>query len=224
MKKIALLLAAMVAGSAASRAEYSISLDFPFVSDYVFRGLQFADGSIQPSIEFAVDDLYAGIWTSQPVTGGYANEFDFYMGYGFALSDTWSVDLGATYYFYPETPSGDEQFEPFVGLAGDLGGGLSASVYLYYETEFEVTTFQGGLGYSQSIDDTSSIDYAFDYGFASGSGVTDYTYLSLSATYNYAFTDSASGYAGIVYTANDLDIPGADDSWVYFITGVSIGF
>lgn len=222
MKKIALLLAAMVAGSSA-RAEYSISLDFPYVSDYVFRGLQFADDSIQPSIEFAADDFYAGIWTSQPVTGSVANEFDFYMGYGFALSDTWSADVGATYYYYPETPTGDEQFEPYIGLSGDLGGGLSASIYLYYETEFEVTTFQGGLGYSQSIDDKSSIDYAFDLGFAGGGG-TDYTYWSISGTYNYSFTDTAGGYAGLVYTANDLDIPGADDSWVYFVTGVSIGF
>lgn len=227
MKKIAAIaLAAAVSGASLSAQEdssYSITMDFPYVSEYVFRGVKFAEESIQPSIEFASGDFYAGIWTSNPVTGNIANEFDFYAGYGFALSDTWALDVGATYYYYPETPSGDEQFEPFVGLAGDFGGGFSGSGYLYYETEFEVTTAQFDLGYSMEMSDTSTFDLAGAYGFVSASGGGDYNYYSVSATLNYALNDVAGSYLGVVYTDNDIGF-GTEDSFLYFIAGLSLGF
>lgn len=225
-KTAALLLAAAITGGSLSAQEesaYSITVDFPYVSEYVFRGIKYAEDSIQPSIEFAVDDLYAGIWTNQPVTGGTANEFDFYMGYGVSLSDTWALDFGFTYYYYPETPTGDEQFEPFVGVSGDLGSGLSATAYYYYETEFEASTFQVGLGYTVEVSDSTSVDLAADYGFVGISGGGDYSYWSLSGTYNVALNDTASTYAGLVYADNDIG-GGADDSFVYFIGGVSLGF
>lgn len=226
MKKIAaILLAAGIAGSSLSAQDdssYSITMDFPYVSDYVFRGVQFAEDSIQPSIEFATGDFYAGMWTSQPVVGNVANEFDFYFGYGIALSDTWSVDLGYTYYYYPETPSGDEQSEPFIGLAGDLGGGFSASLYYYYEFEFEASTFQVDLGYSIEMSDTSTFDLAANYGNVSITGGS-YSYYGFSATVNYTLNDVAGTYAGIVYADNDIG-GGVDDGFTYFIAGLSLGF
>jgi len=226
MKKIAaILLAAGIAGSSLSAQEessYSISMDFPFVSDYVFRGVQFAEESIQPSIELAVGDFYAGVWTSQPVTGNVANEFDFYLGYGWALSDTWALDVGFTYYYYPETPSGDEQQEPYIGVSGDIGGGFSLSIYGYHDFETEATTFQADLGYSVEIDDASSFDIGFNFGTVSVSG-GDYNYYGASATYSYALNDVAGTYAGIVYADNDIG-GGADDSFVYFVAGISMGF
>lgn len=227
MKKIAAIaLAAALSGASLSAQEestYSITMDFPYVSDYIFRGLQFAEESIQPSIEFATGDFYAGIWTSNPVVGNVANEFDFYLGYGWALSDTWALDAGATYYYYPETPSGDEQFEPFVGLAGDFGGGFSGSVYYYYETEFEVSTFQFDLGYSIEMSDTSTFDLAGNFGVVSADGGGDYNYYGLSATVNYALNDIAGSYLGVVYADNDIG-GGADGDFFYFIAGLSIGF
>lgn len=227
MKKIAAIaLAATLVGSSLSAQEessYSITMDFPYVSTYIFRGLEFAEESIQPSIEFASGDFYAGIWTSNPVTGAnVANEFDFYMGYGWALSDTWSLDAGATYYYYPETPSGDEQFEPFVGIAGDFGGGFSGSGYLFYETEFEVTTAQFDLGYSIEMSDTSTFDLAGTYGFVSADGGGDYNYYSLSATLNYALNDIAGSYLGVVFVDTDENF--GVDSETYFIAGLSLGF
>lgn len=228
-KTAALLLAAVLTGASLSAEEtsaYSITLDFPYVTDYVFRGVKYADDSIQPSIEFASGDFYAGVWTSMPIgnrkSGGYTNEFDFYAGYGIKLNDTWSLDVGATYYFYPETPSGDEQFEPFIGATGDLGGGFSASAYYYYETEFEISTFQGELGYSIELAPKNTLDFSADYGFVTGGG-DSYSYYSLSSTLNHAFTDTAGGYIGVVYADNTIG-GGVEDSFVYLITGVSIGF
>jgi uncharacterized protein (TIGR02001 family) len=223
-KTAALLLASLVSGASlnAQESSYSVTMDFAYVSDYVFRGIKYADDAIQPSIEFATGDFYAGIWISEPVTNTALNEYDFYAGYGIAISETWALDLGATYYYYPETSSGDEQFEPFIGASGDLGGGLSGSAYYFYETEFEVSTFQFGIGYSTEMSDKSTFDVAADYGFVSTDGPGDYNYFSLSGTFNYALNDSAGSYLGLVFTDNDIS--GADGSYFYFITGLSIGF
>ena len=225
MKKIAtLLLAALISGSSltAQESSYSITMDFPYVSDYVFRGIKYADDSIQPSIEFASGDFYAGIWINEPITNSALNEYDFYAGYGVKLDETWALDLGATYYYYPETPSGDEQFEPFVGVAGDLGGGFSTSGYYFYETEFDVTTIQFGLGHSSAISDTATFDLGAEYGIVSADGPGDYNYWSLSGTVNYAINDSAGAYIGLVYA--DHDISGLEGAFFYFKTGISIGF
>jgi uncharacterized protein (TIGR02001 family) len=235
MKKItAIALAAAVSASSLSAQDdssYSVTMDFSYVSDYVFRGVQFAEESIQPSVEFATGDFYAGIWSSHAVTDtNVANEFDFYMGYGWALNDTWSLDVGATYYDYPETPSGDEQFEPFVGLAGDLSGGFSASAYYFYETEFEVSTFQFDLGYSMEMSDPYTFDIAGNFGSVSPDAGGDYNYYGGSATLNYALTDSAGFYLGVVYAGNDIGdvdedgVDDVDDGITSFIAGLSIGF
>lgn len=223
-KTAALLLAALISGSSLSAQEssYSLTMDFPYVSDYVFRGIKYADDAIQPSIEFASGDFYAGIWISEPITNTALNEYNFYTGYGVAINDTWAMDFGVTYYYYPETPSGDEQFEPFIGASGELGGGVSGSAYYYYETEFEVSTFEFGLGYSSQLSDTASLNFAANYGFVSASGGGDYNYYSVSGTVNYALNDSAGTYFGLVYTDND--ITGDPGSNFYLMTGVSIGF
>lgn len=226
MKKTALLVAAVLAGSSVRAQEassYSITLDFPYVSEYVFRGISYAEDAVQPSIEFAMGDFYAGIWTSLPITNQYTNEFDFYAGYGVALSDSWALDLGATYYYYPETPSGDEQFEPFVGLTGEIGGGYSASFYAYYETEFEVFTYQGSLGYSIPLTDIVSLDLSGTLGYVDpDTGSDSYTYWGAGAVITYALTGSASAYLGVNYASHDLD--GVEDDFFYMNTGVTIGF
>jgi uncharacterized protein (TIGR02001 family) len=231
MKKIATIaLAATLVGSSLSAQEessYSITMDFPYVSNYVFRGLQFAEESIQPSIEFASGDFYAGIWTSNPIVNGpgaaaYANEIDFYLGYGWALSDTWALDAGFTYYYYPETPSGDEQQEPYVGIAGDFGGGASGSLYGFYDFETEATTFQIDFGYSIEMSDTSTFDLAAAYGTVSADGGGDYNYYSLSGTINLALNDMAGTYLGVVFT--DASEAFGVDNDVYFIAGLSLGF
>jgi hypothetical protein len=131
--------------------------------------------------------------------------------------------VGGTYYYYPETPSGDEQLEPFVGLAGDFGGGFSGSAYYFYETEFEVSTFQFDLGYSIETSDSSTFDLAANYGFVSADGGGDYNYYGVSATLNYALNDVAGTYLGVVYADNDIG-GGAEDGFVYFIAGLSVGF
>ena len=227
MKKIAaIILAAAVWGanlSAQEDSSYSITMDFPYVTEYVFRGVGLAEDSIQPSIEYATGDFYAGVWSSNPVVGSIENEFDFYLGYGWALNDTWAVDAGGTYYYYPELPSGSSTFEPFVGVAGDFGGGFSGSGYFYHDLDLEASTFQFDLAYSVEMSDTSSLDIGGNFGFVSADGGVDYNYYGLTATLNYTLNDVAGSYLGIAYADNDIGA-GTEDEFIYFIAGLSIGF
>lgn len=228
MKKTALVLAGLLGSSglyAQGGSSYSVTLDFPYVSEYVFRGISLADDSVQPSIEYATGNLYAGIWSSLPVTGGFTNEFDFYAGYGLPLSETWALDFGATYYYYPQTPSGDEQFEPFVGLTGELPGGFSTSVYGYYETKFEVATIQGSIGYSMPLSEQVAFDLSATLGHVDPreSEGGSYSYWGAGGVFTYQLRPAASAYLGFNYATNDLGGE-FDDNFFFVNTGVTIGF
>lgn len=210
----------------AQSSSYSVTADFPFVSDYVFRGIQYADDSIQPSIEFSAGSFYAGIWSNQPVTGGTDNEFDYTMGYNVALSDLWTMDVGFTFYDYPETAGDVEQFEPFVGFTAELANGFTTSTYLYYETEFEVTTLMTSLGYSFSLSDTMSLDLSGEFGGVMPRGFGDYSYWAFNSQLTTQLNDKASAYLGVTYSDTDLDStvnPEGDDI-VTLTLGLSVGF
>jgi uncharacterized protein (TIGR02001 family) len=229
MKKTAVLLAALVAGASvqAQESSYSITLDFPYVSEYVFRGISYADDAIQPSVEFSMGDFYAGVWTSQPITnrGGATNEFDFYAGYGIGLSDTWTLDLGATYYYYPQSGvSGDHQVEPYVGIAGDIGGGFSATLYTYYEYRGEVFTYQGSLGYTIPLTDRVSLDLSGTVGYVDpDSSTNSYRYYGLGAVFTHTLSDKASAYIGLNYTNNNVGM-GVRRDHTFINTGITVGF
>src|SRR5690606_22332390 len=84
--------------------DLSMSVTFGWESEYVFRGVQRADEIYAPSIDFSMGGAYAGVWAALPVDDdgvlGGGHETDFYAGYGLALSDLVSLDLGVTYYTY----------------------------------------------------------------------------------------------------------------------------
>ncbi|WP_221032076.1 TorF family putative porin [Actomonas aquatica] len=209
-----------------AQSSFSITSDFAYASDYVFRGIHYADESLQPSISFSAGNLYASVWTNQPITGGTDNEFDFTLGYALQLNDTWALDLGATYYDYPETTGNVEQLEPYLGLTATLANGFSSSTYLYYESEFEVTTLSTVLGYSQQLQDTLSLDLAAEVGGVMPDADDDYTYWALSAQLTHALNDTASAYLGVTYSNTDLDHSVRPDGKerLFLTTGLQFGF
>ena len=94
IKQSALALAVLAGGVSAQAQEasaLSVTVDVTYVSDYVFRGVQLAGASVQPSVEASYGDFYAGIWHSNAVSGtnaGFDSETDLYAGYGFAINET----------------------------------------------------------------------------------------------------------------------------------------
>ena len=220
MKKTALLILALAVGAGALRAQessYSVTLDFNYVNEYVFRGQKFAVHTLHPSIEFAAGDFYAGIWAAEPFASRYDREYDYYVGYGIAIDDTWSIDFGATYYSYPG--GGASQFEPYIGLAGELAD-LSASFYLYYDTEFEVATGQVALGYSIPVSEAVTFDLSGELGYQDYSGGSN-LYWGVGGMFNFALNDTASAYFGANVAGTDIS---GSKTYAWISTGITFGF
>ncbi|OIR04283.1 bacterial protein of unknown function (Gcw_chp) [mine drainage metagenome] len=210
-----------------TQSSYSVTLDFPYTSKYVFRGLERANGaqSIQPSVELATRDFYAGIWSNQPVTRHADNEFDFYSGYKLKLADAWHLDTGATLYYYPELARGagsNTTTEGFLGLVGNFAG-FAPGLYSFYDFTLQTFTVQGQLGYSVPIPQAGlSVDLSAYAGHVSPKHGGDYSYWSLGANLPFRLNDKATFYVGVSYTDNNLAL--ARGHLVSFTTGLTVGF
>lgn len=230
MKKLTFLLAALVSGASLSAQDpvsepassYSVTVDFPYASKYVFRGVQYAKGSLQPSVKVTSGDFYFGIWANAPLDRGYELEVDYFVGYGIKLKEGWSLDLGATLYSYPGLDVGDKTtFEPYLGLNGSLGS-VTSGTYAYYDTKLEVFTAQQTFGYSVPLDEKASLNISATLGHASPDSGSGYTYYGLGATLPYKLNDKATVTVGAQYASHDLD--GVDDSHFWVTAGFTYTF
>jgi len=229
MKKTALILAFLAGGlglnAQESKLSYSVTVDFPYASKYVFRGIEYAKDSIQPSIEIATGNFYAGVWSNQPVTNNTDNEFDFYAGYGIPMNDTWKLDVGATLYYYPEADTTsfiEKSFEGYVGLTGTVSG-FTPGIYAYYDFDLKAFTLQGSVGYSIPLETAgSSLDFSVTLGNVSPDVGDDYMYYGIGVNLPYKLTEKATFAVGAQYASNDLD--GADGDHLWFTAGLTVGF
>lgn len=230
------VLAAAVTAAPSLRAglvdEYKLTVDVPYVSKYVFRGLQLAKASLQPSVEIATDNTYAGVLANAPITGGQKNEFDFYAAYDIPLGKELKLDLGGTEYYYPQgayaTGRHNTSFEAYAGLTGGkltVAGALplTPTLYSYYDFTLRNYTVQGSLGYSLPI---KSCPVEFDFnataGYVGGQTGADYAFWGGGLTIPYKLNKNAKLTAGVEYSSSDLT--GARHNLVYFSVGALVGF
>jgi uncharacterized protein (TIGR02001 family) len=223
MKKILFTGLAALAACAASYGQYSLSVDVTYASSYVFRGIQLGDGTLHPSIEASSEDFYAGIWFATPLANrsseGWGDEIDFYAGYTPSLSDTTALDIGATYFTYPNA---DNTFEIFTGINFDLGG-VTPGVYVYRDLDLNTWTYQGSVGYSIPLESMgASLDLSASIGFVDPDGADTYTYWGASAVIPYQLADNATVSVGLHYASNDLSL--AEDNFLYGTVGLTVGF
>lgn len=205
------------------KSSYSITLDVPWVSKYVFRGVEIGKSAFQPSLEVGVDSFYMSVWSSQPLKKAEAPEYDYTAGYKFKINESWDIDAGATVYHYPESSGEKATTEGYVGVNGDIKG-ITPGVYVYHDFDLEATTLQGQLGYSVPVADLGlSADFSAAAGrvFAKDSS-GDYTYWSLDLNIPYKVTDKATLFAGVTYTSSNLD--GALRDRVAFRTGFTLEY
>ena len=227
--------------SAAQAEELSISTTWAYESEYIFRGIQFSEDSFQPSLDVAYGAFYLGAWAALPVGDGAVNfgdEIDIYGGYGFDVSDFVSMDVGVTYYTFPDAQDGffdtlDEEdgtgantVEPFVGFA--FGVPLDPSLYVYYDFMFDTVTLQGDAGYSFPMTEEASFDVGAYVGHVfDDDDDADYTYYGISADVSYAFTDATSGAVGGRWGGSSEDTFLDDDGFYTednsFWFGISFG-
>jgi len=251
MKKIAITLAALAAGYSAQAADatataaapapasapaYTVTTDFTYASEYVFRGQKNSNAAFQASAEVGYQNFYGGVWTNQPIRNNEADEIDLYLGYGFALQNDWKVDVGITSYNYPESltnggKTGLSTYETYIGLTGGNIAGFTPSIYGYYDWKLDTYTIQGSLGYSLPVKQIgTSLDFALTYGFAANtgstySGVAKGNYWGVGVTVPYKLAPNATLTGGLQYAGNNEDTTGyGQDFKLYYTVGLTLGF
>lgn len=232
LRSLACALALSAAALPAAAQSLEVATNVGFESRYLFRGVQFAETSFQPSISLSYGNFYGTAWLNLPigdddlvVTPG-GEELDLIAGYSASINEAISFDVGVTYYVFPDLMSGFGDFyeedgdgsgantiEPYVGISFDTLP-LTPSVYVYHDFMFDTTTFQGNMSYSVPLADKTSFDLGGYIGYViDDTGGTDYLYGTASANVNYTISDNGSFYAGVRYGGSD--IPGGsviDDS------------
>jgi uncharacterized protein (TIGR02001 family) len=238
MKKTITLCAALLAGATALTAQdsvptmtepaYAVTVDFPFVSKYVFRGVKIARESLQPSVEVAAGDFYSGAWSNIPLRnehdGDISKELDLYVGYTPKITDNLKADLGATYYWYPRVGHGvdHDSFEVFGGLNWALGN-LTPAVYVYRDIDLDVWTVQGSIGYSVPLKSWgTSLDFNATIGAVSPDHGEAYDYYSVGVNLPVKLSDAVKLNFGLTYTENDLDH--GRDPGLWGTTGITASF
>jgi len=252
MKKLLLAGAAMALFAAptaafAQDAELSVSTGVDYVTEYVFRGVSFGGASVQPYAEASIGNFTVGGWFSTAIgedSDIAGDEFDLYAGYSVPLEGSISLDLGATYYHFPQ---GGDFFSTKDGNSGSyevsasVGFGevpLAPSVTAYYDFTFEALTLEGSIGHSVEVGDAQSFDLGLTVGHVEVSG-GDYEWATASASLGHSFTDDVSAYVGANYSISsteslDFERTGSselgfssttdDKDKLWFGVGVSAGF
>ncbi|EDY82908.1 hypothetical protein VDG1235_2531 [Verrucomicrobiia bacterium DG1235] len=186
--------------------EIEVSATAGFESEYIFRGVQIADESIQASIEGTYGDGYFGLWANESIEDydRNASEYDLYAGWGYAIDDTFTADFGATVYYYPDAEGDDSTFEAYAGISADVE--LAPSLYVYYDFDLEVLTLEASVSKSYKVDEKSSIELGAGIGYAEeDSSDFSYAYYSFNADYVYTFQDNLTASIGVRASGNDLD-------------------
>ena len=194
--------------------DVAVTVGFDYVDEYVFRGLSFADASIQPYVEAGIGNFTIGAWANTPV-GDDADlgldEIDLYASYGLEFSDLVTGSVGITYYHFPEaggffgTDGGATgTYEVNAGLSLDYP--LAPSITGYYDFTLEAFTLEGSLGYDLATSERSSLGLGVTGGFVQASdGGLDYEYVTASAGWSFSLTDDAALTAGVNYSLNSED-------------------
>ncbi len=231
---LTILLALLSAACAAAPAsDLSVRLDLPYTSRYVYRGVQLAQSSIQPSLDLSANGSYAGVWLNSPITAGQKNEFDFYLGHDFAadsLGAGGKIDLGGRAYYYPQghyTPGlGQSSFEAYLGLTGrPVGLPFTPSIYSYYDFTRKSYNFIGSLGTALPVGQLGfavQLDVHGGYAGFNGTVGKNYTYWGAGARLPYRIANNATFTLGGQYDTSNL--PGTKHNLFTFTAGVTVGF
>jgi len=217
-------LTAMPSIAHAQSSPISVSASVDYVSEYVFRGVSFANTAVQPGLSVSAGNFTVGVWASTGLgqsSAAAGDEIDIYGSYSWNISDKISASVGATVYHFPQ--SGDLFDFDSTTLASTIEGSfglsfntvLSPSVTAYYDATLDAFTLAGSLSQSYPIADKTSLNLGLTGGFVTaGNGATDYEWATASAKASYAVSGKSSIYAGANFSLNSqdfLDFPTAND-------------
>jgi uncharacterized protein (TIGR02001 family) len=213
--------AAFAAPAAVAACDASGSATLAFESRYVFRGVELSEASFQPTVSAACGSFYGSIWSNIPVendnaSSRIAEEIDLVAGYSTNVGGPFTIDVGVTYYVYPDRASGffdafsedgdglgANSVEPYVGVTIAAPG--TPKLYVYRDVHFDTTTAQASASHSVPIAEKMSLALAATLGYVfDDQGGTDFLYGQASATVNFNVTDKAVIYAGGRFGGSDI--------------------
>jgi uncharacterized protein (TIGR02001 family) len=244
MRKILLaagaLLLALSLHAEDSKSSYSITTDFTYVSEYIFRGIEQQDQAFQPSVTFIQDTLTLGVWTSQGINNqnlvwAQGSEIDLTGSYGIPFGEKYTFLVGGTYYWYPSAR--DSLGEP--GYTWELSGGvagpvgpLTGSATYFHDFKLKANTFEFTLAYSVPLSNqNSTLDVSAGYGFNDigdgngglpGESGYDYRYYHAHATYGYKLTPATTLKIGLHFV-DVSKLAGAPGANLWFSVGLTAG-
>jgi len=220
------------------------------VSEYVFRGVSLGENSVQPGTEISLGGFYVGSWYSAGFgseSDAQADELDLYVGYSLPLGDDISVDVGGTYYHYPQSGSlfetGDDgaagTYEVF-GSAGLNNVPLSPTGSVYYDFTLDNLTLEGSVGHSFDLPrDLWTADVGVTGGHVDQGGGGSYQWATGTIALNKQIIEAVSfSLHGNLTLNSDADtlsfesvetptgfVPATDSSTLFWVgTGLTVGF
>ena len=219
------------------------------VSEYVFRGTSLGDSSLQPSTEIGFDfGLTVGAWYSAGLgsdSSVQVDEVNLYANYSLPIEGPISLDVGGTYYYFPqfgsllETEGGAGSYEVY-GSVGLSDFALSPAATVYYDFTLENLTLEGSIGHSLPLPREGwTLDLGLTGGLVDSDAGTDYEWGTATASFNKAITDAISFYVSGNFTLNSEDLLDFDrevlangvefasvdsDTQFWFGTGLSVSY
>ena len=142
--------------AAAPASPHTLTANVGFYTDYVFRGISYAKekGAIQGGFDYSnTNGLYAGVWGSNVDSDPYAingntMEIDLYGGYVHTFNPDLSLNLGALYYYYPNSKKlGNGNSSNSVDLTAALTYKYFTLKYSYMPTKYYGAADSSGSGY-----------------------------------------------------------------------------
>ena len=201
-------------------AEVSVGYD----TDYMFRGvnlgqdLLWSDVNVSTSLSDGLD-LGVGAWYANVADDAGNDELDIYAGLSTSMGDM-SVDLGATYYYYPDPTAGEGTLEFGIGL-GTSAGPIDLSLGLYYDIDLEAAYYEVGAATSFDLTDTMAVDVGGAIGNADGDTLTALTF-TIGVPITLSDSASLSHYVGVNIPLDDYEDEFGDD--IYSGLSLTVGF
>jgi len=207
MKRIistALVVGALSATGMAQAEEVgsSVSANVTLTSDYVWRGISQTqnNGAIQGGFDYAHESgLYAGVWGSNVDFDNDASiELDYYVGYGFNVTEEVGVDVGITHYTYPDDSglSFEEGYINVSYMGFTLGYAATGSLWSDDSTDYTSLSYETELAGISVSANFAQYDWKDDV------FLTEDSYN----TWSLAFTKALMGVdLGLTYTDTSLD-------------------
>ena len=201
-------------------AEVSVGYD----TDYMFRGvnlgqdLLWSDVNVSTSLSDGLD-LGVGAWYANVADDAGNDELDIYAGLSTSMGDM-SVDLGATYYYYPDPTAGEGTLEFGIGL-GTSAGPIDLSLGLYYDIDLEAAYYEVGAATSFDLTDTMAVDVGGAIGNADGDTLTALTF-TIGVPITLSDSASLSPYVGVNIPLDDYE--DIEDDTIYSGLSLTVGF